>query len=149
MCGDARTILCDESIATVCDEQAVVVVGATSHPRCLYAWADLLLMNNWAFDDALSNDLLGAYARLAPIGGAAIVLRNPAPRHRPGSVGESLSLYELPITDDEVFDVPPGGSDWRVERDVHWTALRACCRSACGSRHSGVWRASFAQCRRR
>ena len=74
LCGDARTILCDESIATVCDDEravVVVVVGASSHPRCLYAWADLLLMNNWAFDDALSNDLLGAYARLAPIGGAA------------------------------------------------------------------------------
>jgi hypothetical protein len=87
----------------------------------------LLFFNNWAFNDLLSIELLRHYGQLAPIDGQAVFIRNPLPRYRPGSTvgdGEALAAYELPHTDDQVYDVPAGGVDWRDAFGVHWTALR-------------------------
>jgi len=131
--GDARHVLRDESLvwatsAADDDEPIVVAIGDDAHlaVRCLYTRADCLFLNNWAFDEGLSIELLREYGRLAPIGGQAAFLRNPLPRYRPGSaVGDNaaLALYALPATAAEVFDVPAGGIDWRDAAGVHWTAL--------------------------
>ena len=96
-------------------------------PLCLYSIADVLLLNNWAFDETLSHELSRATADWREVGGRAIVIRNPTPRYRPESSKgtEALAFYELPTNDEQIYDVPAGGIDWRHHAGVHWTALRA------------------------
>lgn len=120
ICGDARQVLLDKSMLN--DEEEI----SSSIDRCLYSTADFLLLNNWAFDDLLTDELLSNYGRLAPIDGRVILLRNPTPRYRPDSSrgNEPLALFELPTSEAQIVSVPRDGIDWRHHRDVHWTWLR-------------------------
>lgn len=73
----------------------------------------------------MSADLLSLYAQHAPIDSRAVFIRNPTPRHRPSERGalRPLDLYLLPSRDDQVFDVPANGVDWRADDGVHWAVL--------------------------
>ena len=120
------------TISTTTTPTVVVVAAAAAaavedddDSSTLIELTDVLFMNNWAFDDVLSGALLTSYAQHAPIDGRAVIIRNPTPTHRVSEHGplQPLDLYSLPSRNDQVFDVPENGVDWRADDGVHWTVL--------------------------
>jgi hypothetical protein len=128
VCGDAKRVLVDEAVVdninrdglfvlTFDGTNSTTVSSLRAAQLCLLSTCDIVFMNNWAFDDVLSNDIVAQYGERAPAGGRGMFIRNPSPRHRPGSAGP-LALFELPRFDAQVYDVPADGIHWCVHAAV-------------------------------
>jgi hypothetical protein len=140
VCGDAHQVLIDESLIVVADAADVddqlfvstfddstttttTTTTTTMIRNCWLSWCDIVFINNYALDDALTQFVLTQYGQRAPVDGRLVLLRNPYPRDRHGDVDSPLTLFETPTSDD-VREMPADSVDWVGDERVHWAVLR-------------------------